>query len=391
MPRWNKQERYEIQTIRTRLKEQFESIPDYPEVMGDRKIVRFLRGHNHDLDKVAEMMGNYVKWWKANNVGDIRNSIVEGRCDHPLKFPKGAFILSVVPQLVLAPPSDACVGAVDKLGSPVCVDQYNFSPVEVLQKISIEEYILFVTYCLEYRTLVLEQMSEEKENAYLASLSSDDRGKHERIPDADSTAEELPPHGVLVYTFVIRDLTGVGIQHLGAKGQEIMKAVISIGSDNYPEMMRKCMMINTPWVFNTIWYFVKGLIAQKTLEKISVMGSVFQKEIAEQIGEESIPAIVGGPYTGYREYQSYPFNRALFFPNSDAPPLMTVFTTMKASAGSASILMSSSSSTSASTSSTMSTSTSSTCSTASPSSSDMEGSVLMESINSSDSSSSSTG
>jgi hypothetical protein len=31
----------------------------------------------------------------------------------------------------------------------------------------------------------------------------------------------------------------------------------------FSELMRKCYMINTPWVFNTAWYFVKGLIAAK--------------------------------------------------------------------------------------------------------------------------------
>ena len=29
---------------------------------------------------------------------------------------------------------------------------------------------------------------------------------------------------------------------------------------NYPEFLEKCIMINTPWVFNTFWYFVKGFL-----------------------------------------------------------------------------------------------------------------------------------
>lgn len=213
------------------------------------------------------------------------------------------------------------------------MDQYNFSPTEVMSKIKLEEYILFVTYSLEYRTLVLEQMSEEREQRFLTSLSPDDRAKHERIPEEGEAGDELPPHGVLIHTFVIRDLLGVGWDHLGKEGQRIIKAVIAVGSDNYPEMLRKCIMINTPWVFNTIWFFVKGLIAQRTLDKISVLGSSFEKELFAEIGQKSVPAIIGGPCTAYVEYAGYPFNRSLFIPSTTAstvctlPPTLTVFTT----------------------------------------------------------------
>jgi len=41
----------------------------------------------------------------------------------------------------------------------------------------------------------------------------------------------------------------VGFRHLGSDGQEIIKTVVSLSSDNYPELLRKCIMINTPWVF----------------------------------------------------------------------------------------------------------------------------------------------
>ena len=42
------------------------------------------------------------------------------------------------------------------------------------------------------------------------------------------------PYGVLLYTCVIRDLTGVGFEHVGAKGQEIIQAVVGIAAANYP-------------------------------------------------------------------------------------------------------------------------------------------------------------
>eukprot|EP01034_Spumella_vulgaris_P029848 gene29847-36968_t len=145
-------------------------------------------------------------------------------------------------------------------------------------------------------------MSEEREKKYLESLSVE-----ERIA-IDTPESTLPPYGVIVNTCVIRDLGGVGFEHLGSKGQEIIKSVVALASDNYPELMRKCYMINTPWVFNTVWYFVKGLLAAKTIAKVSVMGSAFQEELAKEIRPENIPKIIGGPYVGYQEYIPFAFD-----------------------------------------------------------------------------------
>lgn len=54
--------------------------------------------------------------------------------------------------------------------------------------------------------------------------------------------------------------------------------------------MRKTFMINTPWIFNTVWYFIKGLIAQRTVNKISIMGSSFIDEISKEIPKENLPS-----------------------------------------------------------------------------------------------------
>ena len=50
---------------------------------------------------------------------------------------------------------------------------------------------------------------------------------------------------------------------MGAQGQEIIHTVVSLATDNYPELMRKCFMINTPYVFYAVWYIVKGWLAAR--------------------------------------------------------------------------------------------------------------------------------
>lgn len=193
MTRWTAQEHECIAILRERLKEQLADSPQFPEVVGDRKLVRFLRGHNHDLEKVHGMMRNYLQWRKDNKVNEIRTNIVERGFDHPLRFPKGEIILKLIPQLVVLPE------ALDKTGSPICVEQYNFVPSEVFKYITIEDYILFVMYSLEYRSLIVEQLSEHREQAYLAGLTPEERLELEK--------PESKPYGVLVNICVIRDLS----------------------------------------------------------------------------------------------------------------------------------------------------------------------------------------
>ncbi len=70
---------------------------------------------------------------------------------------------------------------------------------------------------------------------------------------------------------------------MGSKGQEIIQAVIAIASPNYPELMRKCFMINSPWVFNALWFFIKGLLPARTMAKVDLMGTSFKTQIEEEI------------------------------------------------------------------------------------------------------------
>lgn len=294
MGRWTKEETAAIAEMKHRLGSLLTDRPQFPEVVGERKMIRFLRGHDHNVDKATEMMQKFLIWRKENNVDAIRTAILSG-LDHPLKFPCGAKILGLIPQIVISP--YAC----DKVGSPICVDQYDFSPSAVLKEISIAQYIHFVIHTLEYRSLIVEQLSEQREREFLASLP-------DNSPEYLETLEQ--PYGVLVNTCVIRDLKGVGFEHIGSQGQEIIRAVIGVSSDNYPELMRKCFMINTPWLFNTLWYFIKGLLAARTIAKVSVMGTSYLEEIKKEISIESLPDMAGGNLKGSLEYFSFDWDLA---------------------------------------------------------------------------------
>jgi hypothetical protein len=55
----------------------------------DRKLLRVLRGFGHDINKVCEVMTSFLAWRDEQGVDEIRESIIRGGKDHPLKFPSG--------------------------------------------------------------------------------------------------------------------------------------------------------------------------------------------------------------------------------------------------------------------------------------------------------------
>ena len=43
-------------------------------------------------------------------------------------------------------------------------------------------------------------------------------------------------------------------------GRAILSAALNIGMNNYPEFLSKSHMTNVPWVFNSLWYFIKTFL-----------------------------------------------------------------------------------------------------------------------------------
>jgi hypothetical protein len=74
------------------------------------------------------------------------------------------------------------------------MESYDFSPNKLFKEVTIEEYMLFLTYALEYRALVMEQLSQEAEQRYI-----------EQHPREEDRADG---YGVVLLSCFIRDLKG---------------------------------------------------------------------------------------------------------------------------------------------------------------------------------------
>ena len=58
--------------------------------------------------------------------------------------------------------------------------------------------------------------------------------------------------------------------------------------------MGKFYIINAPWMFSTVWSFVKPWLDEVTVSKIDILGSSYQDKLLLQIPKESLPKEYGG-------------------------------------------------------------------------------------------------
>jgi hypothetical protein len=102
---------------------------------------------------------------KMYNIDRIRNHIALGGANDPSKFPYADIIFGFAPQIVC----DANVR--DGNGYPISLETYQFKPAEVFKNVHIDDYMYFLAYTLEYKAMILEQVSAETEENYLKQFN----------------------------------------------------------------------------------------------------------------------------------------------------------------------------------------------------------------------------
>jgi len=209
MSRWTKEETTALIELRSALAKEIAEAAPFPDVVGDRRLLRFLRGNQMRLDASIKQYRDFLQWRREYDVDKIRQEIVYGGKNSPMKFPYGEAIIATAPQIVCSS------SAVDKLGQPIVVEKYTFNPEQVFKQINIKQYLLFLTYSLEYRNLIMEQLSHIKEQEYLA-----------QYPDPKDRKDG---YGVIVRNCTIRDLKGVSLSHVTGRGAELVKAALQLG------------------------------------------------------------------------------------------------------------------------------------------------------------------
>ncbi|KAJ3129326.1 cytosolic factor, phosphatidylinositol/phosphatidylcholine transfer protein [Nowakowskiella sp. JEL0407] len=91
----------------------------------------------------------------------------------------------------------------------------------------------------------------------------------------------------------ILDLKGVKLSEFN-NVRKIVQKLSQIAQDYYPETLGRMFIINAPTLFTTIWAVIRNFLDENTLNKISLIGSSYQKQLLEEIDAESLPEMYGG-------------------------------------------------------------------------------------------------
>jgi hypothetical protein len=167
MGRWNPKEAAALNQLKILIKVEHEHYLNFPDVGGERRLMRFLRGRNLNVELAAQEFIAFVKWRKDNNIDDVRSDILYGGKNNPTLFPHADVMLRLLPQIVIAPFN------FDKIGQPLCLEIYSFDPNALFESVTMEQYLLFLFYTLEYRALILEQIDHDRELKYLCETPNE--------------------------------------------------------------------------------------------------------------------------------------------------------------------------------------------------------------------------
>ena len=205
--RWSEEETEAITKMREILIDDINSVDQNVEVVGDRCFIRFYRGHECDVDTACEYMRNYLAWRKDNNVDKIRKNIVYDGYNDPTKFPHADVILRIMPQTI-------CNTSMrDKHGRPLTIFRMNFSISEFSENVTQDQFVEFLIYVMEYHNVILEQLAEEKEREILATAQTNGTPLTE-------------PYGVVMSLCAVRDMQGLGLEHFGPYGFNLLRTVV---------------------------------------------------------------------------------------------------------------------------------------------------------------------
>lgn len=213
----------------------------------DQYLLRFCRARGFDFEKVRLMFEEMLKWRTEKNVDNV--------CT--LDFPKIQLLWQYYPHGYYG---------VDKKGRPVYIERYGNLKIKEMFKIMSEPE--FINYYIQGYERLVHVIFKEASKA---------RGK------------------LIERTVTILDMKDFGVsQAMSSDVRAFIQIAIKIAQDYYPEMMAKMFLVNTGFTFKACWAAVKPFLDKKTIEKISVLGSDFKKELNAWVDDDQIPAFLGG-------------------------------------------------------------------------------------------------
>jgi len=231
------QQQQTLDDFKQLISEDLAAAPGREAVTGDVRLLRFLRASKYEINESAEMFRRMMEWRAEENIDDIHDDIVSNNLG-PTQLPGYQKFSRYMPIRYYL--------AQDLEGNPICRDMLGSYDIKACVADMGEKAIFkFWIYHNEYRMLLLDKLSQEQRRM------------------------------VLVYE--IKDLTDVTLGLLYSS-KDLMTRLAKINTSYYVETTRRVAAINLPWIFNTLFTFVKPFIPQRSLAKVKIINDAKKTE-----------------------------------------------------------------------------------------------------------------
>ena len=112
----------------------------------------------------------------------------------------------------------------------------------------------------------------------------------ERAMRAVSAAQGRARHKLTV----IIDLAGLTLRHASTHTLAVLRQRTRLEEDNYPEVVKRVLIINAPALFTATWTYVRHFLDEGTAAKFSICGADFLPTLLKYIEPAAIPVSLGG-------------------------------------------------------------------------------------------------
>ncbi|KAI9998744.1 hypothetical protein PInf_003334 [Phytophthora infestans] len=264
------EEKNQLHALRLSLEEELkaERHAKYIELVGDVRLLRFLRGHKMNVSVAATKYREMLALRQKLELDDIRDDVVNNN-KIPDEFPHFQKIIPHLPFLdsydVFSTPD----------GHVFYFEMTGYADFQKLvTDVTEEEWQTFFLYSMEYRALKLDQLSRQ--------------------------------HEKLVQTILVRDLTGFSVARFNPKLLKRLGPLVSIATKCYPESMHKVLVLHAPWIFDKVWSAIKPMLQETQLRKVHMDGNSLERLLELSGGRDNLPKLLGGrsttqaiPQTGF--------------------------------------------------------------------------------------------
>ncbi|KAK2169108.1 hypothetical protein LSH36_12g14038 [Paralvinella palmiformis] len=96
---------------------------------------------------------------------------------------------------------------------------------------------------------------------------------------------------------VIFDMENSGTKQLWRPGVQMYVHLVKLLEDNYPETLKRLLVINAPRIFPILWKLGRPLVSDDMKKKIFVLSSNYSVGLKEFIDPDNLPKFLGGNMT----------------------------------------------------------------------------------------------